>query len=693
MQKKAVEIGHLVRDISWLSFNERVMQEAQDEQNHIYDRLRFLGIFSNNQDEFYRVRVATLQRMIFIGKKANVHLEDNPTEILENINEIVAIQQRNFARTFLQIMKQLAQRNIFIRTDKQLNKAQKQYITSYFFEHVYARIVPLMVESIPSFPLLKNNRLYLACTLSKTHHPEHKKFALIEIPTTALGRFVILPSETEEKTIILLEDIIRYNLPNIFAALGYDDCNGHIIKVTRDAELDIDNGVNANLIAAIEKGLKNRKKGKTTRFVYDRSIHPELLQYLVKKLGINPYDSLSKGGRIHNFKDFMKFPKSVFNDLETDLKPFKHPKLAQPCRILDVLDQQDVMLHLPYHSFDSVIDLLREAAIDPSVKSIKITCYRLASDSKITNALVNAARNGKKVTAYVELRARFDEEANLKWKTVLEEEGVEVLVGVPNMKVHAKLCVIKRIIKGKTSLYGFISTGNFNENTAQFYGDECLLTSNRKILTEVHQLFEYLANPIHKASVLKSCKTLVVAPTDMRNTFIGHINNEIKNAKRKKEAALAIKLNSLVDNELIDKLYEAAEAGVTVNLIVRGINCAISKNKAFKKQIHAISIVDRILEHARVFVFHNNGVPKVFISSADWMVRNLDHRVEVAVPILDTSIQQEIITMLGIELQDNVKARILDNKQKNKYVVTDDTTEPIRSQEERHRYLESIKYM
>ncbi len=677
--------GHLVRDISWLSFNERVLQEAQDPQNHIHDRLKFLGIFSNNLDEFFRVRVATLKRMAQFGKKANVHLEENPKEILSQINTIVEKQQIAFRRTYTHIIKELGGYHIFIKNEKHLSREQKHFVKKYFYEQVYPNIVPLMIESLPQLPLLKDKNIYLACALRISTHPEKKRFALIEIPTKNIERFIILPSEPGEQDIILLEDIIRYNLPNIFAPFGFDDCEGHIIKVTRDAELDIDNDVNMNLITSIEKGLKNRKKGRTTRFVCDRNIDNDLLNYLIRRLGLTHSDYINKGGRIHNFKDFMKFPESVFDDIKEHTKPFIHKDLVQPCRIMDILDEKDILLHFPYHSFDSLIDLLREAAIDPTVRSIKITCYRLAQNSKIINTLINAAKNGKEVVVYLELRARFDEEANLYWKTKLEEEGVTVLVGVPDMKVHAKICVIKRVIKGKISYYGFLSTGNLNESTARIYVDTCLLTANKKMLRDAEYIFEFLAGPEqHQKSLLK-CKTLLLSPVNMREAFLKLIEQEIKNAKRKKTAEIIIKLNSLVDRTLINKLYEAAHFGVKVQLIIRGICCAVTKNSKFRTPIRAISIVDRYLEHSRVFYFYNNNSPKVYVSSADWMVRNLDHRVETAFEIEDPALKQEITDLLLIELSENVKARILDNKQRNHYVET--AGESFRAQEERYYYL------
>ncbi|OSZ79320.1 polyphosphate kinase 1 [Chitinophagaceae bacterium IBVUCB1] len=682
----------IVRDISWLSFNARVLQEAKDTSNHIYDRLRFLGIFSNNLDEFFRVRVATLNRMLRIGKAARIHLETNPDKILSQIQQTVISQQAAFDAIYADVIKELEKKSIFIKNERQLSKAQKEFISTYFDEQVRTQIVPLMIESIPHIPLLRDKSIYLACVLGDVKNPMLQRYALIEIPSKVLPRFVILPSEGKNKDIILLEDIIRFNLPNLFAPFGFNRFLGYIIKVTRDAELEMDNDVNTNLIDELEKGLKNRKKGRATRFVFDRHIDANLLDYLIKRLNLSKKDNLIPGGRIHNFKDFMNFPAQVFTDLKQRAKPFVHPLLKQPCRIMEVIDKRDVMLHFPYHSFDSIIDLLREAAIDPFVQSIKITAYRLAKDSKVINALLNAVRNGKSVTVMIELRARFDEEANLQWKKRLEEEGVKVVLGLPNMKVHGKLCIIKKREFNKTKQYGFISTGNFNEGTAKYYGDHCVLTTNRGILADINRIFTFLESAQPKLESLKTCATLPVAPTNMRKFFGDMIAKEIKAAKKGKPASIIIKSNSLVDQVLISKLYDAAKAGVDVKLIIRGSCCAYTENKAFKQPVKALSIIDEYLEHARVFVFHNEGAPKVYISSADWMVRNLDHRIEAACPVYDADIQKELIDILNIQLAENVKGRILDNEQRNIYIQRKKGEPAVRSQVAIYGYLRNKRY-
>lgn len=682
----------IVRDLSWLAFNARVLQEAKDVTNHIYERLRFLGIFSNNLDEFFRIRVAALNRMIVLGKAAKMHLEANPEKILKKIQQTVIIHQEEFDVTYEEIIEELKQKKVFIKNEKQLSRTQKEYITRLFDEKVRTQIIPLMIETMPQMPLLHDKSIYLACVLGNTKESMLHRYALIEVPTRVLPRFIILPSEPGQTDIILLEDIIRFNLSSLFAPFGFNRFMGYIIKVTRDAELEIDNDVNTNILTQLEKGLKNRKRGRATRFVYDRDIDPFLLNFLVKRLGLTKKDNLIAGGRIHNFKDFIDFPSSIFTDLKPRPQPFVHPLLKQPCRIMEVLEKKDVMLHLPYHSFDSIIDLLREAAIDPFVQSIRITCYRLAKNSKIINALINAVRNGKNVTVVLELRARFDEEANMRWKTQLEEEGVKVVLGIHDMKVHAKLCVIKKREFNRTKQYGFISTGNLNENTAGYYGDHTLLTTDRNILADINRIFDYLEDPVKKVSNLKNCKTLPVSPLNMRKALLSLLNREIRAAKKKKEASVTLKLNSLVDATLIEKLYEAAKAGVDIKMIIRGICCAYTEQKSFKGHMHAISIIDAYLEHARVMVFNNGKVPKVFITSADWMVRNLDHRIEAACPIYDKDIQQELIDILNIQLAENVKARILDNEQSNNYVLREGNKPEVRSQEAIYRYLKNKSY-
>ncbi|HRP90117.1 MAG TPA: polyphosphate kinase 1 [Edaphocola sp.] len=675
----------IIRDISWMSFNARVMQEAKDSSNSLKERLSFLGIFSNNLDEFFKVRVASLRRMQGLSKNEIAHLDEHPKTTLERIMKMVHLQNKELNNTFNEITAELEKENIFFKNHLQLEGDQLQFISNYFEENLRLKLVPLMMEGIPDMPYLKDNVIYLACILGCNSQPMMRSYSLIEVPQD-LPRFVVLPPKGKKQFIILLEDIIRANLGNLFSIFGFNQFASYIIKMTRDAELDFDIDANPDLIKNIEKGLKNRNKGQATRLVFDKKIDKLLLDYLVKRIGLKN-ENLVPGGSIHNFKDFMNFPSSVFKMQEIRSLPLEHPDLKQPVRIMSVLEKKDVLLSFPYQSFNPIVDLLREAAIDPNVVQINITLYRLAKNSQIINALINAARNGKEVVVLIELRARFDEQANLLWKEKLEEGGVKVIPGIPKLKVHAKLCLIKRTEFGKTKYFGFLGTGNFNEITARFYADYCLMTSSHKIMKDVEKVFHYLEVLHMKNNSLKNCKNIVVAPVNMRAAFLDLIEREIKNHKAGKSSGITIKLNSLVDKVLIKKISDAAKAGVTVNLIIRGICCLNPEQDIFENRIQAISIVDKYLEHSRVFIFNNEGAEKVFLSSADWMVRNLDYRIEVACPILDDSLKKEIIDMMNIQLSGNVKVRILDNKQSNKYKERKKDEKVFRAQKEVYFYL------
>lgn len=678
-------ISIIPRDISWLSFNARVLQEAADETVPLIERIKFLGIFSNNLDEFFRVRVAALKRMLKIEAEKHMHVEDSPQKILDNIQLIVLQQQSEFNRIWKQILNQLEHKNIFLLNENQLDEEQQAFVVNFFDEQVRSNVIPLMIESIPTLPYLREKSIYLAVVMAKKESAYNRKYALIEIPTQTISRFVLLPKQNEKNYIILLEDVIRFCLPRIFSYFGFDEYQAHVIKVTKDAEYDIDYEDALTFSAKIEKGIKTRRKGKPVRLIYDREIDPALLEYLIQRMGLTKKDHLIPGGRIHNFRHFMDFPNQVFDKKSQRTKQLNHPALENTSRVTDIVLAKDIMLHFPYHNFNPVIDLLREAAIDPDVTTIKITAYRMARASKIINALINAVRNGKEVIVMLELRARFDEENNLEWKEKLEEEGVKVLLGFPDQKVHAKICMIRKKSNRSFINYGFVSTGNINESTAKFYSDHCLLTANRNIMSDINRIFNYLENPKPNLKTLELCKTLLLSPGMMRNHFISLINAEIKQATSGNKAAITIKLNSLSDEIIIQKLYEAAIAGVEINMIVRGIFCATIDAGKFKKKPVAISIVDEYLEHARVVVFHNKGNEKVYISSADWMVRNLDHRVEASCPIFSAEIKEEIKTILNIQLSDNVKARILNHKTSNDYVKSDNP--PIRSQIEIYNYL------
>lgn len=678
------------RDITWLAFNERVLQEAMDEKVPLHLRIRFLGIFSNNLDEFFRVRVAGLKRaMDFKEKVIAESFYQPPSKILQRINEIVIRQQQNFDKTWKKIQAEMADQKIFIKNSKNLSAKQKDFVRNYFDEVVESNVIPILLHDNTPMPYLRDKSLYLGVAMRKKNWQYQSNYAIIEIPSRFVGRFVLLPTEDpEEKNVMLLEDVIAFNLPHIFSYFGYDEFAANAFKVTKDAELDLDNDIRTNFAEKIEKGLKNRRKGKPTRFVFDKDMDKALLELLIRKLNLSKKDSIIPGGKIHNFKHFMDFP-DVFEAYEKPVErtSFTHPAFEHGERVTDIILKNDVLLTFPYHKYNPVIDLLREAAMDPDVKSIQITAYRLASSSKIINALIYAARNGKEVTVMLELQARFDEESNLEWKEMLEPEGITVLIGIPNKKVHAKLCVIKKRSHNKTIQYGFVSTGNFNEKTARIYGDHLLMTADRGIMADINKVFNVLKKPKEDfLPVLKTCKSLLVCPQFMREKIVHHIDKEIEEAKAGRKAEMIIKANSLSDRALITKLYDAAKAGVTIRMIIRGIYCAVNQ-KGFKEKIKAISIVDEYLEHARVMYFYNKGSEDIYISSADWMTRNLDYRIEAAAKITDKSLKKELKDILDIQLKDNVKARILDKKLSNEYIRND--KKECRSQIETYNYLKA----
>lgn len=676
------------RDITWLSFNERVLQEAMDPSVPLSQRVKFLGIFSNNLDEFFRVRVAGLKRTLELKAK---NLEDpvygNPQKVLDKITETVLEQQNLFNKTWNGIEEEMVSLGIYIRTPDELDEKQKNFVREYFEEEVESNVIPILLRDEMPMPYLRDKSLYLGVAMHNNEFKYEKKFAIIEVPTRIHGRFVLLPSEDGKKEVMLLEDVIVYNLPYIFSYFAYDEFRAHAFKVTKDAEFDLDNDIRTTLAEKIAKGVKSRRKGKPTRFVFDKNMDESLVNYLIKKLNLTKKDSIIPGNKIHNFKHFMDFP-NVFPKAEEGKHrhSFLHPDFQNSRRVTDVILEKDVLLTFPHHTYNPVIDLLRESAMDPDVRSIYLTAYRLASNSKIINALINAVRNGKEVIVMLELRARFDEESNLEWKEKLELEGVKVLVGIPEKKVHAKLCIIKKRLGNKTVQCGFISTGNFNEKTARFYGDHMLMTSNRSIMADINRVFNLLKSPKQDPVVaLAKCSELLVCPYHMREAIIKLIDTEIAEARAGRKAHMIIKVNSLSDKPLMLKMYEAAEAGVKIEMIVRGIYCAINQ-KTFKQKIRAISIIDEYLEHARVMYFYNQGREEVFISSADWMTRNLDHRIEAAVRIRNKVLKRELKDILDIQLKDNVKARILDKGLNNEYVAV--KQQEYRSQVEILKYLE-----
>lgn len=682
MEPKIPISNFINREISWLYFNQRVLQEAASTSTPLVERMKFLGIFSNNLDEFFRVRVATLNRMALLPKDAHDYDNFDPAETLREINEIVIKQQKEFSVIYQKITDRLAQENISVLSEKQLSSEQGIFVKEYFHEQLRPHLFPIMINKFSQGTALKDKSIYLAVHMQKKRKAGHENFALIKVPTSSVSRFLILPKTETCTCIMLIDDVIRYCLEDIFSIFNYDKFSAYTIKFTRDAELDIDNDISKNFMQLISESLKQRKQGRPVRFIYDSTMPDFLLRILIKKFQITRKDDIIPGSRYHNFKDFMNFPNVGSKNLEYPaLVPLHHRDLPHSRSIFSVIRQKDVMLHFPYQSFSYVIDLLREASIDPEVVSIKMTLYRLASNSNVINALVNSARNGKKVTVYMELQARFDEKANIHWAEKLIDEGVKIIFGKPGMKVHSKLMLIKRNENGKIVSYSNIGTGNYNEETAKVYADDSLFTCDPVIAKDVDKIFTLFEN---KYSPLTFDK-LVVAPFHMRNYFMQLLDAEIQNAKAGKKAWLILKVNNLIDMEVSHKLYHASQAGVKIKIIARGTCVLKSGILGLSENIEIISIVDRFLEHSRVLIFANDGQPKYFISSADWMKRNFEHRVEVAVPIEDRKIQKELHDMMNIQLSDNTKARMLSYKRYNHYKRTGG--KKIRSQLEIYKYF------
>ncbi len=648
------------RELSWLSFNERVLQEAEDPNNPLLERLRFLGIFSNNLDEFFKVRVASLNRLVDISKNSGNKKEY--TKTLKKIKKKTDLLQERFDHDFDIIALELEKNNIFFTSDKQVNDDQREYLGTYFYKNVYLDLIPIMIGSTDEFPRLVDHSAYLAITLSNNEN-DQCEYALIEIPSH-LERFILLPKQDGKTELILLDDLIRLNLHLVFHSFNFDNIEAYSIKVTRDAELDFDNDVAEGILEKLNKSLRKRKKGLPVRLVYDKSIPDNLLNFLLKQMKIKTTENVTPGGRFHNFKDFIAFPSLDLENSEfAPMPPQFHPDILPPSNIINTLQKKDIIVHHPYQDYKHIIQFLREAAIDPKVKTIKILIYRLSGNSKIVTALINAAKNGKKVLAVLELKARFDEESNIKWSNILQAEGVKVLHGFEDMKIHAKLCTITRKEEGVLRNYACVSTGNFNESSAKIYTDLSLLTAHRGVTRELQDIFQIIEGKFAPTYH----RHIVLSPKHLRNKLIRLINTEIKNAQLGREAHIRIKLNNLVDEQMVEKLYQASQAGVQIDMIVRGI-CRLNPGvPGLSENIRVISILDRFLEHGRFMIFHNDGEPKYYISSADWMLRNLERRIELTCPIYDKAIQQELEDIFAIQFGDNIKSRIIDKMQTNQY--------------------------
>ena len=677
------------REISWLKFNERVLQEAENPETPLMERLKFLAIFSSNLDEFFRVRVAQIRKIQRVnGKKSISEYQSSPDDILSEIQRTVVTLQDRFTEIYERdILIQLAKKQIFLINETNLDEEKHNLIKSYFTSTVLAQLFPVVIDDLKNVPHLRDRSIYLAVRMSSSSQKIEPKHALIEIPSSVLSRFYVLPKIDNNTYIIILEDIIRANLKRIFSIFDFDHFESYIIKLTRDAEFIIDSDetdYSISFLEKIQKSLKQRSKGSPTRFVYDERMPKPMLELLAHKLELK-HVNLIPGGRYHNFKDFMDFPKvGTTEDYFETMPPQPVLELDIAKSLFDVVSKKDIVLNHPFQSFDYLIRFLRDAAIDPNVSTIRITLYRVAKQSNVVNALINAVKNGKKVIVLMELQARFDEESNIYWTTKLQEAGAQVHFGKQGQKVHCKICLITRKENGVPMKYAHLSTGNYNGVTSRTYSDLALFTKDSRLTLEVEQLCDSLF--VNSKSV--SYKHLLVAPEFMKKQFLDLIDNEIQNIKRGKPAFIIGKMNSLVDIEIIKKLYDASRAGVEIKLIIRGICCLVPGVKGLSENITVTSIIDRYLEHTRIYIFGNMGDTKIYLSSADWMTRNLQMRIEVAFPIYDENAKKIISDIINIQLSDNTKARLISIENTNKY-VSNENQKRIRAQYDTYEYLAS----
>ncbi len=685
MAESNTDKAWIAKELSWLSFNDRVLQEAADPSVPIIQRIRYLGIFSNNLDEFFRVRVADVRRLAAFSTPSK---QEEYKQLLEEIRQKVLKLQHRFESTYNANLKELRRRKIYVINEKQLDDSQIEYVRNYFHAHIQQELVPIVLDEANPMPELNDASIYLAIKLS---YQGQTRFALLEVPTTRIERFVRIPGRNGKKgkVLIALENMIRVCLPQVFRGVfPLDSAEAYTIKLTRDAELELGEEVTQTFVEKMTQSLKRRRKGDPVRFVYDAQMPNDMLEYLVRRLGLGRLDSMIPGGRYHNSKDFMRFPNLGPAYLDSKSLPkIRVPEIDAADNILSCMRERDLLLFYPYHSFDYLTDLLKTAAIDPAVKSIRISLYRVASNSHVVDALLNAVANHKEVTVVVELQARFDEEANIALSQRLTDGGVNVILGVPGLKVHSKLISISRQEGSVQKYYSHVGTGNFNEKTAEVYTDFSLLTYDQAIGDEVAKVFDFIAYTYKRHNF----QHLAVSPLNSRDRVIENVQAEIDAARRGDECGITLKCNNLVDRELVDKLYEASQAGVPIRLIVRGMCSLVPGVKGLSENIEAISIVDGFLEHPRVYIFRNSGKPRYYISSADLMTRNIDFRVEVTCPIYSPELQQRIQSIIDIQWADNVKARLIDPSQTNAFRPRKKSAPKVRSQLQIHSYLESGK--
>lgn len=676
------------KEISWLAFNERVLQEAEDPNVPIIERLRFLGIYSNNQDEFFKVRIAELKRQVLIAQASDRSFTEH---ILKDAIKKSGKLTEKFNIIYHDLLNELKKYNIEFKNENQINDFERKWIRSFFTEKVKPFISPvILTEELDVLSFLKDPYTYLCIEMSEQN--DKKQYALLEIPTDKVDRIIQIPNEDPKSTmkiLIMLDDIIRVCLDDVFKGFfNYSSITAYCIKMNRDAEYNLSMELNRTMIESMSEGLKQRLTAIPTRLAYDRDMPKEMVKFLVKKLKMSDYDSISAGNRYHNMKDFLGFPSLGNTSLEYNrVSPLHCYEFDRYPTMFQAISKQDILLYYPYYTFSYFTELLRQSSYDPSVIAIKINIYRVARDSRVIRDLIDAANNGKRVTVVVELKARFDESNNIEWAKILTEAGVKVLFGLPSLKIHSKLCLITRKEEGKLVKYCHIGTGNFNEKSARIYTDFALFTKNEQLTEEVDSVFDFIEAPY----IQPRFKNLMVSPVNARQKIYDLIDNEITNATKGLEASITVKINNLVDEGVIARLYRASQAGVKINMIVRGMCSLITGVKNLSTNINIRSIVDRYLEHPRVMIFHNNGDEKIYISSADWMTRNLDHRIEVATPIFSKKLKKVIKDLIDIQFNDNVKARIIDEKQTNRYVERTATQREIRSQMEIYEYLDNLE--
>lgn len=673
----------LHRDISWLSFNYRVLQEAKDPGVPLFERIKFLAIYSSNLDEFFRVRMANHRNLLRVSKKTKKELDIDPKQLIKDIQGIVDKQQEEFSRIFEQeIIPELKNHNIYLLRRMELDKEQKAFVETFFKEHLLPFVQPVLLVKNKIRPFLNNAALYLTVLLQDKENPnaEHE-FAIVKIPSDHLPRFIKLPSSSNRHDLIFLDDIVRHSVSWMFP--GYDILDTYSIKLTRDAELYIDDEFSGDLIQKIKESLIKRQVGPASRFVYDREIPNDLLEFLKEAFDLDRYDLLQEG-RYHNNFDFFQFPDFGMAHLKNPpMPPIPYQPLEESTDFWRCLRERDHLLHVPYHSYTSVVRFFEEAAKDPKVTHIKVIQYRVARKSRIMQAVQDAVKAGKQVSVFIEVKARFDEEANLEWGEKLEEAGVTVHYSFPGVKVHSKLALVRRLEESGPRMYTYLSTGNFHEDTAKVYSDFGLFTADERLAGEVARVFSFLETV---KVPQQGFEHLLVGQFNLRTELERLIDFEIEQARAGQRAEIILKINSLQDQEMIERLYRASQAGVKVQLIIRGICSLVPGIPGISENITASSIVDRYLEHARIFIFYHGGEELIYLSSADWMVRNLSFRVETAFPVYSTHIRNQIRDLIAIQLNDNVKARIIDRESSNEY-RRDKSDLAVRSQMETYYYL------